>query len=179
MNKLKMMPTLAVAVGIAFGAASLSPLRADPIVIPSPTEDNAAAVIALTNALATAAAGTTITLSKGVYDLSGVVSDPDDGGSHLLIDKFLILRGDPACDREEVVLRGGGSTRICRLKQTKTGPGNSPVFENMTFTNGCSTSWGGAIGHEVGGIGDCAYVTNCVFRGCVTGNGAGAVRGAT
>ena len=179
MNKLKMMPTLAVAVGIAFGAASLSPLRADPIVIPSPTEDNAAAVIALTNALATAAVGTTITLSRGVYDLSGVVSDSADGGGHLLIDKFLILRGDPDCDREEVVLRGGGSTRICRLKQKNLGPGKSPVFENMTFTNGCSTSWGGAIGYGTGNIGNCAYVTNCVFRGCVAGSGAGAVRGAT
>ena len=179
MNKLKMMPTLAVAVGIAFAEAALSPLYADPIVIPSPTEDNAAAVIALTNALATAAAGTTITLSKGVYDLSGVVSDPDDGGSHLLIDKFLILRGDPDYNREEIVLRGGGSIRICRLKQENRGPGKSPVFENMTFTNGCSTSWGGAIGYRDGNVGDCAYVTNCVFRGCVAGNGAGAVRGAT
>ena len=87
--------------GMAMAAAAAEWL------IPSPADGNEAAVLALTNALAQCAEKDVVTLAKGVYDLSGVVSATDAkvGDSHLAVGtKTIRLRGEPSATRDEVVL---------------------------------------------------------------------------
>ena len=146
----------------------LSALAGNDWRVPSPEDDNNAAVIALTNALAQAQAGDTVTLSKGVYDLEGFVSHVDAtcSDSHLYMPgRKILLRGDPACTRDEVVLKGGGSIRILRIKDGSNGLTKAPAFENLTFTNGVTAYWAGAV-YLTGNDADCGYYTNCAFRCC-------------
>ncbi len=145
--------------------------------IPSPNDGNEAAVVALTNALRQCGTKDVITLSKGVYDLTGVISQSteDLGASHLLsAAKLITLRGDPEVDREEVILKGDGTARILRL-------GLSGCWvENITFTNGyASAEYGGAIGAYIPNRGLAAYVSNCVFRCNVSKGDGGASTGVT
>lgn len=148
--------------------------------IPSPADGNEAAVAALTNALANCAEKDVVTLAKGVYDLSGVVSATDGkvGDSHLAVGKKTIrLRGDPSATRDEVVLQGGGARILCLGKARSW-------IENLTMANGrAQKGVGGAIVVTEEGVamGAFCYLTNCVFRGNVSSgtDGAGVVAGAT
>lgn len=152
--------------------------------IPSPDDGNEAAVTALTNALANCAEKDVVTLAKGVYDLSGVVSysNETDSATHLAVGgKTITLRGDPSVTRDEVVLLGAGA-RILRLGKTKS------WIENITFTNGwaqgaeftgSSRGYGGAVSGAYGGAGDTCSFSNCVFRGNRADVNAGAVDGGT
>ena len=160
------------------GLSVVTSVMAKDWAIPSPkVVGNETAVIALTNALLKASNNDTVTLSNGVYKLKGVImrADAEKGDSHLHVSKIITLRGDPAEDRENIVLEGGGqedNARIIYLEQ------RTAVFENLNFTNGyCSVSDGGVSYYNGGGIGDCGHFTNCVFRGNA-GKAGGTVRGA-
>lgn len=159
--------------------ATVSAASAKEWTIPSPADGNAAAVAALTNALANCAEKDVVTLAKGVYDLSGVVSHEDEasGPSHLSVGwKTITLRGDPAASREEVVLKGDGA-RILRFGKAAS------WVANLTLTNGCAQAGqGGAVFvSQSAAMGGFCHLTNCVFRGNTSNGtgGAGVVAGAT
>ena len=169
---------LSLAVSLPF--ASSVALAAEWL-IPSPEcGNNNAAVIALTNALAQAQAGDTVTLAKGTYDLAGFVSDSHATylDSHLYMPgRKILLRGTPSCTRDEVVLKGGG-IRILRIAEKSNGYDKAPAFENLTFTNGVTAYWAGAVFLN-GNDGDCGYYTNCAFRCCSANDRCGTAWGGT
>ena len=146
--------------------------------IPSPNDGNAAAVTALTNALANCGNNDIVTLSSGVYDLAGIVSHSNEtyGASHLLTpsSKTITLRGDPSLDREDVVLKGDGTARILFLKKVGC------KIENISFTNGFAKT--GAVVHtdaSLPGKAGLCDLSNCVFRCNVSDSNAGVAYGAT
>ena len=158
--------------GVYAALACLSAVAAVDWPIPSPGNgNNNAAVIALTNAIAQAQPGDTVTLVEGTYDFTGtdILQDADatEGNSCVTISKRIRLRGDLSVDREKVIIKGDGAHRLFRIR-TSTGNANCPVFENLTFMNAVAKDGNGfgAVAYVGGGeTGGSETFTNCVFRG--------------
>ena len=170
---------VALMLGLGLSGATASGAKEWPI--PSPNDGNAAAVTALTNALASCGNNDIVTLSSGVYDLAGIVSHSNEtlGASHLWASKDVVitLRGDPSIDRENVVLKGDGTARILLLHKVGC------KIENISFTNGFAKV-GAVVCTDAGdssyGQGTMCTLSNCVFRCNVASNYGGvSSRGAT
>ena len=145
-------------------------------------------VTGLTNAIAKAASGDTISIAPGRYDLStlrpfngtgwGTMSAPDNSGfACLWFNKGIRLAGADArswsekSPAEETVLDGGG---VATIVYAYTGGGRGSCFYNLTFANGNAAKKPGATSGTTLGLGGAVYsmgpasgsITNCVFRNC-------------
>lgn len=157
---------------------SLSALTAfalDDITVPAP--DGVGDVVALTNAITRAKAGSyrNVLLEPGLYDLKDVamttVSHLDCTGFN---NHYLIGAGSRPAD---VILKGGGEAigkRVVALQGNNFG---YATLSNLTITGGYSSgNGGGVLGHASARIVDC-IVSNNFALGGKNGGGGGMYKG--
>lgn len=123
----------------------------------------------LTNALNVASARTdkdrlTITLKKGVYDLSDI--EPMSANGLLSVKSRedtnlkLTIQGDPEVGRDEIVIDAGGKGRALYVDYFTNG---QVLFEHFTIRNGYRAGSGGALavaGWAYFTYRDCAFIGN-------------------
>lgn len=162
-----------LAAGAVLGAGAS--FAASDVTVPAP--NGVGDVVALTNALTQANAGTigNVLLEPGVYDLKDVAME---SASHLALTttgKWLIGTGS---NPSEVVLKGGGEEkgrRVLRLSGA-----NFSQFcnvSNVTITGGWTSDNGGGISGHAHSRAFCCIISNNYATGSNGGGGGGMFKG--
>ena len=140
-------------------------------------------VVALTNALKNVVKNQTITLSKGVYDLSVLAESPmvtDAGGYGTALIRTgaekVTIRGETD-DPKDVVLDGtGANTRLIYISGANAGVMNVTIRGGRFTGDECARynyrNGGGVVFASEG-----AFVSNCIFTACYSERAGGAASG--
>ena len=140
-------------------------------------EYRAATVEELTNALNRISCETessVLTLAPNVYDLSSLPKMHADAllsVSNGVVGRAVVIQGDPASAREQVVLDAGRAGRVLRAFNYSYG---QMTFRNLTFRNGLTTEPNGGVQTVHWGT---FTFTNCVFAGNQANGSAAAAGG--
>lgn len=155
-----------LAAGAVLGAGAA--FAASDVTVPAP--NGVGDVVALTNALTQANAGTfgNVLLEPGVYDLKDVAME---SGTHLVLAYSHKLIGK-GTSPDKVVLLGGGESKSCRVLKATHNNWNYATVSNLTVTGGYAASGeGGGIHGEIAYVYDCIISNNFAYGGNRQGGG--------
>jgi hypothetical protein len=172
----------------AFGLFCLYTLSAaEETVVPSRYDEEMGVwigdVVALTNAIKNVAASGTITLKKGIYDVSFLADAPmygkpdKDYGAALLSSggkQKVVIRGATG-NPDDVILDGKGVFRVISLN------GEVSQLRDLTVRNGRVDSNVAPYNYRTGGgvlfASSSTSVSNCIISGCYASRGGGGAAG--